>query len=130
MKAHSVWSCYKNLQGKRDKKGQTKKENGCKERLRDGLGTNLLVEGTLHDASNDLSVGEGIGLEVLGVWGGDISTSNTDNGGIQMVKSLRLHDLGADLRSDSVLRPASLNSDEAVGLLDRLDDGLGIQGAN
>jgi len=94
------------------------------------LCSNLLGEGALDNTRDHIGVGEGQGLEVLGIGSGDISTSDTDNRGIQVVESLALHDLGADLGSDSVLGPASLNSDQTVGLLDGLDDGVNVQGAD
>lgn len=94
------------------------------------LSTDLLVQGTLDNAGNDLSIREGKRLQVLSIGCRDIRAGHTNNGGIQMVKRLRLHDLSTDLRSNSILGPTTLNGDQTVSLLDRLDNSLGIQGTD
>lgn len=46
---------------------------------------------------------------------------------IQVVKGVRFHDLGSNLGTHAVHGPTTLDSDEAVGLLDGADDGVNVE---
>eukprot|EP00053_Salpingoeca_punica_P008562 m.76658 g.76658 ORF g.76658 m.76658 type:complete len:418 (+) comp14651_c0_seq1:227-1480(+) len=67
-------------------------------------------------------------LDGLGIGGGQVGTGHAQRRGVQVVKGLALADAGKDLGADAALGPAVLDGDEAVGLLDGLDDGLGVHG--
>mmetsp|Transcript_14404 Transcript_14404/g.51208 ORF Transcript_14404/g.51208 Transcript_14404/m.51208 type:complete len:421 (+) Transcript_14404:49-1311(+) len=67
-------------------------------------------------------------LEGHGVGHGDVRAGDALDGCVEVVKGLRLHDDGAELRGDAALRPALLDGDEAVRLLDRADDGVAVDG--
>lgn len=76
---------------------------------------------------NELLGGEGHLLELLGVGGGDLSTSDSDGRSIQVVPGV-LGGQGEDLGTDTEARETGLDGHQVTGLLDRLDDGLDIEG--
>lgn len=71
--------------------------------------------------------GEGHLLQLLGVRRGDVGTSDTLGGCVEVVECV-LHGKGEDLSADTESRVAELDDHQTVGLLDRLDDGLKVEG--
>lgn len=71
-------------------------------------------------------VGEGHLLELLGVRGGDLGASDTDGRGVQVVEGV-LGGQGNELGSNAEGREAGLDSHHGAGLLDRVDDGLDVE---
>lgn len=78
---------------------------------------------------------------------GNVGSSDALNGGIEVVKGIlkienkgvrgrvsevrsTLLDHGGDLSTDAILRETLFGSDEAASLLDRVNNGLAIEGAN
>lgn len=101
-------------------------ENACSEK---GC-LDLTLNKALGSVVDVLSLGEGQLLEVGGVGHGDISASDTDSGGVEVVEGSRLVDGGKDLSADAVLGPALLNGHEEVGLDDGLDDSVAVKGTD
>jgi hypothetical protein len=87
-------------------------------------------EGPLHGRDDVVELGEGGLLERDGVWHGDVSTGHSLHRSVQVVEGVAFHDGGGDLGSYSALGIALLESDEAVGLLYRIDDRVSIKGAD
>ena len=76
---------------------------------------------------NEVLVGEGHLLELLGVRSGDLSTGDTDGRSVQVVEGVfggESNDLGSDTEGGE----ARLNGHHGTGLLDGVDDGLEVEG--
>lgn len=76
---------------------------------------------------NQLLVGEGHLLQLLGVGSGHLGTGDSLGRAVKVVKGI-LHGQGKDLSTNTEGRVARLDDKQAVGLLDGLDNGLEIQG--
>lgn len=72
-------------------------------------------------------VGEGHLLELLGVRGGDLGASDTDGRGVQVVEGV-LGGEGDDLGGDTEGGEAGLDGHHGASLLDGVDDGLDVEG--
>mmetsp|Transcript_39308 Transcript_39308/g.76936 ORF Transcript_39308/g.76936 Transcript_39308/m.76936 type:complete len:247 (+) Transcript_39308:111-851(+) len=88
----------------------------------------LAVARPPHRSNNVVGLGEGGLLEVSCVGHGDVGTTHALHGSIEVVKGVRLHDRSSNLRPHAVQRPAILDGDAAVGLDDRINDGLSVKG--
>ena len=73
-----------------------------------------------------VGLGEAHFLEAESVRGRNISASDTDGGGGQVVESI-FHSHGKEFGTDTVHGETRFDSHQAAGLLDRLDDGLNIE---
>ena len=76
---------------------------------------------------NEVLVGEGHLLELLGVRSGDLSTGDTDGRSVQVVEGVfggESNDLGGHTEGGE----ARLNGHHGTGLLDGVDDGLEVEG--
>jgi hypothetical protein len=76
---------------------------------------------------DEVLIGEGHLLELLGVRSGDLSTSDTDRRSVQVVESVfggESNDLGGDTEGGE----SRLNGHHGTGLLDGVDDGLEVEG--
>lgn len=78
-------------------------------------------------ANDGVGLGEAHVLEAESVRGRNISASDTDGGGGQVVESV-FHGHSKELGTDTVHGEARFDSHQAAGLLERLDDGLDIKG--
>lgn len=75
---------------------------------------------------DEVLVGEGHLLELLGVGGGDLSTGDTDGRSVQVVEGVlggESNDLGGDTEGGE----ARLDGHHGTGLLDGVDDGLKVE---
>lgn len=66
-------------------------------------------------------------LELLGIGSGDLSTSDTLGRAVEVVKGV-LHGQGENLGADTKGGEARLDRQEAARLLDRVDNGLDVEG--
>lgn len=66
-------------------------------------------------------------LELSSVGGGDLSTSDSDGGSLEVVPGV-LSGESQKLRADTVAGETGLDSHHVTSLLDRLDNGLDIKG--
>ena len=66
-------------------------------------------------------------LQLLGIWCGDLSTSDTGGGCLQVVESV-LASKCHDLRCDTERGETGLYAEHVAGLLDGLDDSLDVEG--
>jgi hypothetical protein len=76
---------------------------------------------------DEVLIGEGHLLELLGVRSGNLSTGDTDGRSVQVVKGVfggESNDLGGDTEGGE----ARLNGHHGTGLLDGVDDGLEVEG--
>lgn len=89
--------------------------------------TNLHAEELGSVLLNEVLVGEGHLLELLGVRSGDLSTSDTDGRSVQVVEGV-LGGEGDDLGGDTEGGEARLDGHHGAGLLDGVDDGLDVEG--
>jgi hypothetical protein len=76
---------------------------------------------------NGVLLGERHLLELLGVRCGDLSAGDTGRGRLEVVKGV-LAGEGHDLAGDAEAGEAGLHAQHVAGLLDRLDDGLDVEG--
>lgn len=76
---------------------------------------------------NQLLLGEGQLLELLRVGGGDLGASDTDRRRLQVVEGV-LAGQGEDLGANTERGETGLDRHQVAGLLDRLDDGLDVEG--
>jgi hypothetical protein len=76
-----------------------------------------------------VDLGEAHILELLGVGGGDLSTGDTGGGRLKVVEGV-LAGQGHDLRGDTERGEARLDAEHVARLLDRLDNGLNVEGLN
>lgn len=76
---------------------------------------------------NERLGGEGKLLQLLCVGGGDLGAGDTLGGGVKVVEGV-LHGEGEDLGADAEGGVAGLDDQQAVGLLDGVDDGLEVEG--
>ena len=65
-------------------------------------------------------------LQLLGIWCGDLSTSDTGGGCLQVVESV-LASKCHDLRCDTERGETGLDGHHGAGLLDGVDDGLEVE---
>lgn len=76
---------------------------------------------------NGVLLGEGQLLELLGVRCGDLSAGDAGRGRLEVVEGV-LAGEGHDLRGDTEAGETGLDAQHVAGLLDRLDDGLDVEG--
>lgn len=89
--------------------------------------TNLHAEELGSVLLDEVLVGEGHLLELLGVRSGDLSTSDTDGRSVQVVEGV-LGGEGDNLGGDTEGGESGLNGHHGAGLLDGVDDGLDVEG--
>lgn len=76
---------------------------------------------------DEVLVGESHLLELLGVRGGDLGAGDTDGRSVQVVEGV-LGGQGNDLGGDTERGETGLDGHHGAGLLDRVDDGLEVEG--
>lgn len=76
---------------------------------------------------DEVLVGEGHLLELLGVGGGDLGAGDADGRGVQVVEGV-LGGESDDLGGDTEGGEAGLDGHQAAGLLNGVDDGLEVEG--
>ena len=75
---------------------------------------------------NEVLVGEGHLLELLGIRGGNLSAGDTDGRSVQVVEGV-LGGQGDDLGGDTERGETGLDGHHGAGLLDGVDDGLEVE---
>mmetsp|Transcript_4216 Transcript_4216/g.5242 ORF Transcript_4216/g.5242 Transcript_4216/m.5242 type:complete len:267 (+) Transcript_4216:45-845(+) len=83
-------------------------------------------EDTVDDV---LDLRDSLALDGPGVGHGDLGAGDSLHGRVQVVEGLGLHQNAGDLRANAALRPAFFHVHDSVRLLDGLDDGVSIEGA-
>jgi hypothetical protein len=94
------------------------------------LGCQTAVRSSLHGRQEIFQLRQGGSFQFLSVRHGDIGSTNSFHGSIQIIKGIGFHNHGSDFGPNSRLRPSLFQSDTTACLFDTVQNGIPVEGTD